>query len=171
MFATTYTTLANIISSGDVSMACSWYASITRGPSAAEARMVRHACSKWGVDAGRFGCALAPLSPELEAFCAEIRASFAPSLGLPFPKPTEVLAAKADPMRPSATYRPVGLDLHRGSENAKNCARDGIGGPCWGQTEWYERRHLLAPGGRCAMPLCKGHIGATYRAEPALEAV
>ena len=48
-------------------------------------------------------------------------------------------------------------------ERAANCAHNNVGGPCWGQVEWYERRHPLK--GRVAMPLCRGHLGATY--EPA----
>src|SRR5690606_21329324 len=64
------------------------------------------------------------------------------------------------------TYRPMVVvgPMHTVQ---RDCAHPGVGGPCWGQVEEYERRHMLR--GRVAMPLCKGHLGATYRAPGAAE--
>lgn len=62
------------------------------------------------------------------------------------------------------TYRPVDIGDGFGGHSHRGCARDGIGGPCWGQVEWTETRDLLA--GRCQTALCQGHQTAVYRGAP-----
>lgn len=46
---------------------------------------------------------------------------------------------------------------------AKDCRCFGMSGPCWGQTDLYEVRNMLVPGGRCLEARCEGHRGAAYR--------
>lgn len=46
---------------------------------------------------------------------------------------------------------------------AKDCRCFGMSGPCWGQTDLYEVRNMLVPGGRCLEARCMGHRGAQYR--------
>jgi hypothetical protein len=62
------------------------------------------------------------------------------------------------------TFQPVDIGDGFGGHDRRGCARDGIGGPCWGQVEWTETRDLLV--GRCQKALCMGHRGARYVPAP-----
>lgn len=62
------------------------------------------------------------------------------------------------------TYRPVDIGDGFGGHSHLGCAREGIGGPCWGQVEWTEARDPLV--GRHQKALCMGHRGARYVAAP-----
>lgn len=44
-----------------------------------------------------------------------------------------------------------------------DCKCYGMSGGCWGETAWYEVRHMLTPGGRCLEARCMGHRGMRYQ--------
>lgn len=61
------------------------------------------------------------------------------------------------------SYRPTAPqgDGHGGTRDRIHCQREGVGGPCWGQTEWFEARDLMR--GAHLSARCQGHAGAMYR--------
>ena len=70
----------------------------------------------------------------------------------------------SDPMAPRPSFVPVAVgDGFGGTGRTVLCARDGMTGPCWGRSGWYETRDLLT--GRCQRVFCQGHSGAIYRPE------
>lgn len=67
------------------------------------------------------------------------------------------------PKKPAVdtTFRPLDIGDGFGGHVFRACARDGIGGPCWGKVEWVETRDLQV--GACQKPLCQGHRAARYK--------
>lgn len=87
-----------------------------------------------------------------------------PTQGAARRQPVEADMAKTPTPAVDTTFHPLDIGDGFGGHVRRCCARDGFGGPCWGQVEWVETRDPLV--GRCQKALCQGHRGARYKAAP-----